>query len=195
MDCFEILRLSPSDRHQQLLDSLHALVGTLGDGGTLLIIDIERIREKTDEIAVIDGKKTTGYHSSEIVKALGDMDMEGVDVLGDLRFQWVRTMKSLSLRCFNLCKRLSANILVLYRRLPQRRARPAFRPRRTACSLCSKRRKSLCILMIRLMPSSRTDIKLHYMCAVMEVVVGGGGARGSKCGTVRETAGMTVELC
>lgn len=94
MDCFEILHLSPSARHQQLLDSLRALVGTLSEGGTLLIIDMERDTQKTDEMPVLGGKKLTGYHSSDIVKALGDMDMEGVDVLEDRRFQWVRTVVS-----------------------------------------------------------------------------------------------------
>ena len=102
MDCFEILRLSPSDRHKQLLENLHALVRTLGDGGTLLIIDIERVTQKTDEIAVIDGKKTTGYHSSDIVNALRDMDMDGIDVLGDKRFEWVCFLKPRIPRRFRL---------------------------------------------------------------------------------------------
>ena len=45
-------------------------------------------------MAVIDGKKTRGYHSSDIVNALRDIDMDGIDVLGDQRFEWVRTLRS-----------------------------------------------------------------------------------------------------
>ena len=94
IDCFEILRLSPSDRHKQLLESLQALVEPLNDGGTLLIIDMERVAREADEVPILGGKKMTGYHSSDIVNALGDMDVEGVDVLGDKRFEWVRTLLS-----------------------------------------------------------------------------------------------------
>ena len=96
MDCFEILDLSPTKRHRQLVENLQAITSLLRDDSTLLIIDIEKATHQTGPsiFGLIDGYTSTGYHSSDIVKALRSMGMDDIEVRGDNRFLWVRYSKA-----------------------------------------------------------------------------------------------------
>lgn len=91
MDSFEILNLSPDERRDQLCESLRAIIDRLRDQGTLLIIDIQQATDQSGSVTylLINGRKTTGYHSSEIVEALRFMEMDDIEVLDDKRFRWV----------------------------------------------------------------------------------------------------------
>ncbi|KAL8917969.1 MAG: hypothetical protein Q9208_007633 [Pyrenodesmia sp. 3 TL-2023] len=93
VDSFETLDLPAKDRHHQLCQSLHALVQFLGDNGTLLILDIQRDRDQhgRNGYGLVDGHKTAGYHSGDIVDALESMGMDEIDVLDGKRFTWEAT--------------------------------------------------------------------------------------------------------
>ena len=143
-------------------------------------LDIERTTQKTDEIALVDEKKMTGYHSSDIVKALRDLNMDGIDIIGDKRFEWVRTFKPLNPRCSIFLqlysssverrkgKKLlrdpfsveseSADIDILYRKLPTRRA---CQPKLIMCSSCSRQRRSPFLVRARY---TRHQASLYLCC-------------------------------
>ncbi|KAL8761657.1 MAG: hypothetical protein Q9184_002241 [Pyrenodesmia sp. 2 TL-2023] len=93
MDCFETLDLPAKDRHHQLCQSIHALVQFLGDNGTLLILDIQRDRDQNmpNGFGLVDGHKTAGYHSRDIMNALESIGMDEIDVLDNKRFTWEAT--------------------------------------------------------------------------------------------------------
>lgn len=92
VDSFETLDLPAKDRHHQLCQSIHALVQFLGENGTLLILDIQRHKDQNGPhgYGLVDGHKTAGYHSRDIVNALESIWMDEIDVLDGKRFTWVR---------------------------------------------------------------------------------------------------------
>ncbi|KAL8723383.1 MAG: hypothetical protein Q9225_000299 [Loekoesia sp. 1 TL-2023] len=93
VDGFEILNQAPDERREQLRESLRAIVDRLGDQGTLLIMDIQKATDQKGPAMypLIDGRKTTGYHSSDIVEALRSMKVHDIEVLDDKRFRWEAT--------------------------------------------------------------------------------------------------------
>lgn len=95
MDCFESLYLNPVERHNQLLEHLRAIIRLLHESGTLLIVDVQKLSGPSDPRktgSLIDGYKTTGYHSSDIVDALQSIGFDHIDILDDIRFQWVSSL-------------------------------------------------------------------------------------------------------
>lgn len=72
---------------------LDALVNRLCDGGTLLILDFQKVTTQTKIglNGLKDGHKPNGYHSDTLVDALKHLSMD-VDVMDGLRFQWVRQL-------------------------------------------------------------------------------------------------------
>ncbi len=96
VDSFERLGLSAKDRHHQLCQSIHSLIQFLADDGTLLILDIQRHTDQTgpNKYGLIDGHKSRGYHSNDIVEALDSIGMDEIDVLDGNRFTWVRAIFS-----------------------------------------------------------------------------------------------------
>ncbi|KAL8647337.1 MAG: hypothetical protein Q9210_005618 [Variospora velana] len=90
VDCFEILNLPIAERKKQLATCLEAICETLGAEGTLLIIDVEKSIDQPAPAngALINGYKSSGYHSSDITTALRSIGMNDVKVLDDNRFQW-----------------------------------------------------------------------------------------------------------
>ncbi|KAL9003550.1 MAG: hypothetical protein Q9188_003591 [Gyalolechia gomerana] len=91
MDCFESLYLNPVERRHQLLENLRAIIRVLHENGTLLIVDVQKLSGRSDPRrtgSLIDGYKTTGYHSSDIVDALQSIGVDQFDILDNIRFQW-----------------------------------------------------------------------------------------------------------
>lgn len=84
--------MSPKERHHQLVLSLTAITESLNDQGSLLILDIQRATDQTgpNVMGLINGYKTCGYHSSDVVKALEALAMDEIEVVDNKRFQWVR---------------------------------------------------------------------------------------------------------
>ncbi|KAL8940593.1 MAG: hypothetical protein Q9216_002738 [Gyalolechia sp. 2 TL-2023] len=92
IDCFETLHLNPIHRRHELIENLKAIVQLLHENGTLLIFDVQRVSGRLDPAKIgslVDGYKTTGYYSSDIVDALQSIGVYDIDALNNIRLQWV----------------------------------------------------------------------------------------------------------